>query len=86
MLIHHFLTLRTLLFESGQYLISTQIHLKRSHGNTLVLIYQTFFNFGLDEEKWKDFCKQLVSLLFTFAVCNVVFIINSFSFSYIHSF
>jgi len=25
-----------------------------------------FFNFGLDEEKWKDFCKQLVSPFLTF--------------------
>jgi len=27
-----------------------------------VQIFQTFFNFGLDEEKWKDFCKQLDQL------------------------
>ena len=31
-----------------------------------------FFNFGLDEEKWKDYCKQLVSPCLTFG-SNIVF-------------
>lgn len=25
-----------------------------------------FFNFGLNEESWKDYCKQLVKLLISF--------------------
>jgi hypothetical protein len=34
-----------------------------------------FFNFGLDEEKWKDFCKQLVSPFLTFGSAYNLFTI-----------
>jgi hypothetical protein len=36
-----------------------------------------FFNFGLDEEKWKDFCKQLVSPFLTFG-CAYICLLNPF--------
>ena len=34
-----------------------------------------FFNFGLDEEKWKDFCKQLVTPFLTFGSAYSLFTI-----------
>jgi hypothetical protein len=74
MLIHRFLILRTLYCFRTIFDIDTDAFEEKPWKYPGVDI-SDFFNFGLDEEKWKDFCKQLVSLLFTFAVCSIVFLI-----------
>ncbi|KAK6921182.1 Pre-mRNA polyadenylation factor Fip1 domain [Dillenia turbinata] len=49
--------------KPGQYLILTLMVLRKNHGNTLVLIYQIFFNFGWNEGSWKEYCKLQTTLV-----------------------